>query len=197
MDENDAEPSITVICLCIACWRSAQQKKNNSEYNSLYIYSVSWCCEKAKLFFFFHLTQQEGRKEFYWTFFFSLFSLPLKNCIFFIDQRCPRIVVQLDIFCASYSIGFIFHAQPSSWCPQRVSIIILINSIRFFCHLSACVCVCAALRSSKCFFNHKQFYFQNQYEIFFPFNYLNISMMSPLPLPLLSPPHSSIFFFSP
>lgn len=38
-----------------------------------------------------------------------------------IDQRCARFTIQLDIFRASYSIGFVFHAQPGSWCSQRVS----------------------------------------------------------------------------
>ena len=38
-----------------------------------------------------------------------------------IDQWCTRFYIQLDIFCASYRIGFIFHAQPCSGSVKRVS----------------------------------------------------------------------------
>jgi hypothetical protein len=48
-------------------------------------------------------------------------NLLFQNFFFLQDQRRSRFNVQLDIFCASYSIGFIFHAQPCSWCSQRVS----------------------------------------------------------------------------
>lgn len=46
----------------------------------------------------------------------------LKLLLAFLDQWCPRFNIQLDILCAPHRFGFIFHAQPSSWCAQRVSL---------------------------------------------------------------------------
>lgn len=40
----------------------------------------------------------------------------------FSDQRRARVNVQLDLLCAADSAGVVFHAEPSSRCPQRVSL---------------------------------------------------------------------------
>lgn len=45
----------------------------------------------------------------------------LSHLVFLVDQWCPRFSIQLDLFRAAHSLGFIFHAQPRSWCVKRVS----------------------------------------------------------------------------